>query len=151
MNRKLLWPYWRKSVKGSIACIYDFEFQKSWYDTDYKHAFFDSLIYHIFEFLYDRVYDDEEKALGVSLYNREEFDLINNWVSLFDDEFKADQPDSYYPNHPLWPKLIDDAKHIVALMEENEKKYDYAADVKDYDRQQREERIKAIKELENKK
>lgn len=150
MNRKLCWPYQRESVKGMIARIYDFEFQKNWYSTTAKHRFFDSLIYYIFEFLYDNAYEDVEKTLGFSLYNQEEIDLINDWISFFDDEFKAKQPDSYYTNHPLWQKLIDDAKHIVALMDENEKKYDYDADVKDYNRQLEEEERKALEDLHSK-
>ncbi len=150
MNRRLCWPYQRESTKISLERIYDFEFQKNWYSATAKHRFFDSLIYYIFEFLYDNAYEDAEKTLGLSLYNQEEIDLINNWISFFDDEFKANQPDSYYTNHPLWQKLIDDAKHIVALMEENEKKYDYDADVEDYNLELYEEERKALEDLRNK-
>lgn len=137
----------RKSVKRCFTTLYDFELQKDWFDSNYKHAFWDSLLYYAFDNLYDRLhsifFDSTEElyseVVGVSMYDVTEALAAREVLNFFSDEFEGEMPDSYYVNHPSWLKFTEIAKQIVAMMEENEKKYDFASDLADYYRELDEE------------
>jgi hypothetical protein len=132
MNRKLLYPMIRNELKGSIGYFYNFEFQKKWYDSSANHKFWDSLDYYIIDYCYNDFYDDAHEQIGVSLYNAEEADKIQKFLQFFDNTIEGNMTDDYYPNHPKWPKIIEGAKKVVAMLDANEKKYDYEADCRDY-------------------
>lgn len=145
MNRLLEIPSIRKDIKISFKRLFDFEFQErtNWIDPNYKHSFWDSLYYHVFEFLFDQIglSGEAEQSIGISLYNKEEADRIDEFLEFFNEIFEGEMPDEYYVNHPLWPKLINDAKALVQMMEENNKKFNFDADVEDYEEEHKDDFI----------
>ena len=144
-----MWPVVRKSVKGHMATLFDFEFQKGWADTNYKHAFWDSLNYYIFDYLFDGagdLYDGDGQAIGVCLYNKEEERAINDFLDFSKDAFEGKMPDDYYVNHPQWSELLQKAKDIVKMMEENEERFNFKDDLEDYYLELRRERETEVSE-----
>lgn len=134
MSRRLEIPSIRDSIKVSFETLCDFEFQKGWYSNTAKHRFWDSLYYYVYEYLSDNLKDDADDMIGHSLYNEKEHKAVIDCFEFFDAAFEADMPDDYYVNHPQWPKLIEDAKSIVKMMDDNNKKFDLDADFKDFEK-----------------
>jgi hypothetical protein len=113
----------RSSVKSCFATFFDFEFQKNWYDPNYKHAFWDSIDYYIIDYLMPTkgFVDEAHEQIGISLYNEEEADRIQEYLRFFNDNIEGEMPDDYYVNHQDWPQVVEGAREIVAMLEENEK------------------------------
>ena len=133
MSRKLSVPSIRDTIKNTFALLYDQEFQKSWFDSKYKHSFWDSLCYYVFDYLFDRDLADEDyEAIGTCVYDEDEAGILQQYLDWYSDNFKGEMPDDYYVNHPKWPLLIEGAKKIVEMMKENEEKYDFESDLKEF-------------------
>ena len=131
---KLELPYVRDGVKHGFEYLLETEFQKNWFSSTAKHRFWDSLQYYVLDYLFNSpacLLDKEEadEAVGVSLYNQEEADIISSYLNFFNDTFEGEMPDSYYVNHPEWPKVIEGAKQILEMIEKNNKKYDLKRDL----------------------
>ena len=134
MSRTLVCPYFRKDVHDYLLNLLNEEFRKTWFDSNYKHAFWDSLVFYIFEPLFDStdILDADwkaEGAIGMSLYNKKEADVIENYLKFYNDTFEGEMSDDYYVNHPEWPKLLEGAKQIIDMMEQNNEKYNFQHDM----------------------
>jgi hypothetical protein len=152
MNRILFWPYVRKDIQWHLEQLLDEEEQKKWIDPNYKHAFWDSLCYYVFDYLFDgppHLFDEADKAVGISLYNQEEANTISEYLEFYYDAFEADMPDDYYINHPKWPEITEGARKIITMMEANNKKYDLDQDLKNWDKEQEERNKSFFKENNN--
>ena len=154
MTRKLLFPSEREEAKSCFAYFFDFEFQKGWFDSNYKHAFWDSLNYYALDYLFDgtpHLYDEDYECVGVCIYNKEETDIMFDYLDFFKEHFDAQMPDDYYVNHPKWPEFTRRAQEIVKMMEENEEKYNFKGDLEDYytelDKERRKERTPEIMKI----
>ena len=131
MSTKLIRPYVRSPAKGSFQHLVDTEAQKKWFDSNYKHSFWDSLEYFAFDYLLnmESILDKPDKAIGEYLYDQEEADTISRYLNFYNDTFEAEMPDSYYVNHPKWPEVVEGARHIIKMMEKNNKKYNLERDM----------------------
>ncbi len=131
MNMKLNRPYVRSPAKRSFENLLNTELQKKWFDPNYKHSFWDSLEYFVFDYLLniEWILDEPEKAIGEYFYDKEEAEIISSYLNFYNDTFEGEMPDNYYVNHPEWPKVIEGAKKIVEMMEKNNKKYDLDKDM----------------------
>ncbi|MDD9334672.1 MAG: hypothetical protein PV347_01260 [Rickettsiaceae bacterium] len=49
MTMLITWSDPRESIKEHFECLLDTEMQKSWFDPNYPHAFWDSLVYYVKE------------------------------------------------------------------------------------------------------
>jgi hypothetical protein len=148
MTRKLLWPYVRQSILGCLQQLTDEEFRKSWFSATAKHRFSDSLDFYIFDYLYNtpRLYSEADEMIGVALYDQDEATTLQKFMEFYHDDFEVDMTDSYYITHPEWKKLLSEAERIIKLMEENNKKYNFAADMEDYNLELQKEDQKKISE-----
>lgn len=136
MNMILSWSYPRKYIKVSLECLIDPEIERKWFDPNYKHAFWDSLDYWVFDYLIDgglSLIDNADQEIGRTLYNKEEADIISQYLTFYNNTFEGELPDSYYINHPRWSEVIEGAKRIVELMERNNIKYNFQNDIKIFD------------------
>ena len=83
MNRILICPYLREPIQSHLELLLDKEFQKKWFDPNYKHAFSDSLYYYVFELLFDSIDSDKsDEEIGRIFYNKEEADTIAKFLNL---------------------------------------------------------------------
>ena len=139
MNRILVCPYLRKSIQDYFEILLDKEFQKRWFDSNYKHAFWDSLMYYVFDYL---AFYGDESDIGSVFYNKDEADAISEYLEFFNDAFEANMPDSYYINHSKWPKLLEEAKRIIEMIKENNIKYNLENDMKLWEKEMEEKRIR---------
>jgi hypothetical protein len=139
-------PGVRESIRRCFELLIDQEIHKSWLDANYKHAFWDSLDYYVFDFLIDGVFllKESKEAIGVTLYNQEEAEAISKYLHFCNDTFEGELPDSYYVNHPKWPEVVDGARKIVSMMETNNNKYDFAQNAKDWSEMSEKEREKQL-------
>ncbi len=140
MNRVLVRPYVRQDVIDSLLNLLNNEFRKKWFSTTAKHRFWDSLDYYIFDYLLNS-YDildinmKAQSAIGESLYNKEEADILEEYLNFFNDTFEGEMPDDYYENHPEWPKLLEGARQIIELLEKNNKEYNLERDMELWDKE----------------
>jgi len=134
MNRILYWPKVRQSIQSHFEYLLDEEFRKTWFDSSYKHAFWDSLEYYVFDYLLNIPGSLEpHDALGISLYNAEEAKVLEKYFDWYNDTFEGNMPDNYYVNHPEWTRLLEWTREILDMMEVNNKKYDFEAEIKQWD------------------
>jgi hypothetical protein len=131
MKLHLACPYIRSPAKRSFESLIDTEAQKKWLDSNYKHSFWDSLEYYVFDYLLniEFILDKPHKTIGQSMYDEEEADTISKYLNFYNDSFEAEMPDSYYVNHPKWPAVLEGARRIIKMMEKNNKKYDLERDM----------------------
>ena len=136
-KRVLHWPYVRDSIKGRFKSLLDTEFQKSWPEEVGGRGIASSLNFFVFDYLYDTpwasLWDQAYKCIDVTLYNEEEANAISSFLDFDRSNFDGTMPDAYYVNHPKWPELLSKAKAVLNMMEENNKKYNFAADLKSWD------------------
>jgi hypothetical protein len=145
MNTRIIYPGFRNGIRTAFSRFFDEERQKTWFSKTAKHRFWDSLIYYIIEPLdMQDLFDNAEEQIGVTLYNKEEAEIISKYLNFFDNTFEGDMPDSYYVNHEKWPEVIEGAKQIVDLMEKNNKKYNIQIDWDIWSRKERQERENKI-------
>ena len=78
--------------------------------------------------------DEAKEAIGRTLYDQEEAEVISKYLHFYNDTFEGELPDSYYINHPKWTEVVDGAKKILEMMEENNKKYDFAQNMAEWDK-----------------
>jgi len=119
-------------IESSFENLLDEEFRKTWFSTTAKHRFWDSLDFYIFDYLIDgaHLYSEAHEAIGISLYNQEEAKEIEKYLHFYQDVFEGELPDTYYVNHPQWPRLLEWTKEIIDMMEVNNIKYDFENDTK---------------------
>ncbi len=146
MKLLIVLPGVRESVRLCFKDLIDPGRQKSWFGPDHKHRFWDSLLYYVFDFLIDGVHlmDEADEAIGKTLYNKEEAEVISKYLNFYNDTFEGELPDSYYVNHPRWYEVVDGAREILEMIEANNKKYNFAQDAKDWSEMSEEERIKLL-------
>ncbi len=146
MTLLLALPGVRESIRLCFIDLIDPERQKSWFGSDDKHRYWDSLDYYVFDFLIDGVFllKESKEAIGVTLYNQEEAEAISKYLHFYNDTFEGELPDSYYINHPKWAEVVEGAKKILEMMEANNKKYDFAQNSKDWSEMNDEDRIKLL-------
>jgi len=139
MSRILYWPYVRKAIKDHFEFLLDEEFRQTWFNSTNPHAFWHSLDFYIFDYLYDgppHLLTEAYEKIGICLYNEQEAGVIQQFMQFFLDTFKGEMPDTYYVNHPKWPELLDRAKQILDMMEANNQKYNFQADIEQWDTEQ---------------
>jgi hypothetical protein len=146
MKLLIVLPGVRESIRRCFVDLINPERQKSWFDTNYKHAFWDSLDFYVFDFLMNgagaHLLDEAEDAISITLYNEEEAKVISEYLNFYNDTFEGELPDSYYINHPKWPEVVEGARKILDMMEANNKKYDFAQNSKDWSEMGEKEREK---------
>lgn len=110
----------------------DFEKQQTeWIKGKSEKSYWDSLCYYVLEEMYSGfdldIYDPNK--VGSIFYNIEEAEKVYIFCKWFDDLLDSidlsgnGKPNSAYLDHPEWPKVIEGAKEILAMLEENQKKY----------------------------
>ena len=139
MNRTLVCPYVREVIIGHLEDLLDEKFRKTWFSTTAKHRFWNSLEL-VFDYLLNS-YDildinmKAQSAIGMSLYNKEEADILEEYLNFFNDTFEGEMPDDYYENHSEWPKLLEEARQIIELLEKNNKEYNLERDMELWDKE----------------
>lgn len=68
------------------------------------------------------VFYDEHEAMQVCSFASWLYDLTENEIEEIPREKTSNEA---YLNHPDWPRVWSEARRIVKLMEENEKKYNF--------------------------
>ena len=147
MENKLKYPDIRSSIIHCLGDLIDAQRQESWYDKNYKHAFWDSLDYYVFEYLNNMDFEmDPEENVGVSVYDMEEATKIGVLIDSFHDTFEPNMPDDYYVNHQDWPKLMEMTREVLELMKSNNEKYNFAQNLSDYEAEDEAKRIREMRE-----
>lgn len=149
MNKILTCPYVRGKVLKFLTFLLDEEFRKTWFGTTAKHRFWDSLDFYIFDYLLNSsdILDADwntERAIGKSLYNTEEADLIKNYLKFYNGTFEGEMPDDYYVNHPQWTYLLEETKRIIELMEKNNEKYNFEQEMDLFYQEEEDKRIAEV-------
>jgi hypothetical protein len=132
MIKLIKFPYSRLDVDGSFEHLSNPEEQKEYVKNNhnYPYPYWSWLLYYVLDAIYGD-YDLDKynpEHIGETFYDEHEAQEVYKFCNWFHDliaEIGENKPDSAYLNHPKWPKVIEDAKRIYELIQQNNEKYDY--------------------------
>lgn len=107
-----------------VKLLSDREIQKDWFDSNFKHAFSDSISFHILTLIDGMPCENKPPdAIGVVFRNYEELVYVNflsatllRAINTLDEN----QSDEDYFHSPLWQDVIEAAKQAHAVLMKDE-------------------------------
>lgn len=123
--KSLLYPAMRSNLQGFSESLADESYQKKvWIEHQLpstRDTFTD-----VIHFIYDdtTLAGDPQKCVGLFLWDASEVAAVRTLTSAIDAlfaELGTDRPDEDYLQAPGWPRVVDSAKKLVALLNLSDK------------------------------
>lgn len=125
---QIKYPQMRQLLLSSLISLSDKVRQiKEWVRPEYKHSFWDNLMFDVHVIFDDLELDkNPDDQIGYFLVDTKESKSIKELVKIFEvllETIGEKQSDTMYLNSPLWNRLVKSAKIALEIFVENENNY----------------------------